>query len=55
MNGILTRAAKKYFITFIDDATRYYQFYLVKTKDEAFSCFKIYNAEVENQLENKIK
>jgi hypothetical protein len=34
MNRILTRAAKKYFITFIDDATRYCQLYLVKTKDE---------------------
>ena len=55
MNGILTRAAKKYFITFIDDATRYCQLYLVKTKDEALNCFKIYKAEVENQLEKKIK
>jgi hypothetical protein len=51
MNGILTRAGKKYFISFIDDATRYCQLYLVKTKDEALNCFKIYKAEVENQLE----
>jgi hypothetical protein len=55
MNGILTRAEKKYFISFIDDATRYCQLYLVKTKDEALNCFKIYKAEVENQLEQKIK
>jgi hypothetical protein len=55
MNGILTRAAKKYFITFIDDATRYCQLYLVKMKDEALNCFKIYKTEVENQLEKKIK
>jgi transposase InsO family protein len=55
MNGILTRVAKKYFITFIDDATRYCQLYFVKTKDEALNCFKIYKAEVENQLEKKIK
>jgi transposase InsO family protein len=55
MNGILTRAAKKYFITFIDDATRYCQLYLVKTKDKALNCFNIYKAEVENQLEKKIK
>jgi hypothetical protein len=34
MNGILMRATKKYFITFIDDATRYCHLYLVKTKDE---------------------
>jgi hypothetical protein len=55
MNGILMRAAKKYFITFIDDATRYCQLYLVKMKDEALNCFKIYKVEVENQLEKKIK
>jgi transposase InsO family protein len=55
MNGILTRATKKYFISFIDDATRYCQLYLIKTKDDALNCFKIYKAEVENQLERKIK
>jgi hypothetical protein len=55
MNGILTRAAKKYFISFIDDATRYCQLYLIKTKDEALNCLKIYKADVENQLERKIK
>jgi hypothetical protein len=55
MNGILTRAVKKYFISFIYDATRYCQLYLIKTKDEALNYFKIYKAEVENQLERKIK
>jgi hypothetical protein len=55
MNVILIRATKKYFITFIDDATRYCQLYLVKAKDEAINCFRIYKAELENQLENKIK
>jgi hypothetical protein len=55
MNVILTRAAKNYFITFIDDATRYCQLYLVKTKDGALICVKIYKAKVENQLEKKIK
>jgi transposase InsO family protein len=29
--------------------------YLLKTKDEALNCFKIYKAEVETQLEKKIK
>jgi hypothetical protein len=46
MNEILTRAAKKYFITFIDDATRYCQLYLVNTNNETLNCFKIYKAEV---------
>jgi hypothetical protein len=55
MNKILVRAIKKYFITFIDDATRYCHLYLVKTKDEALNCFNIYQVEVENQLEKKIK
>jgi hypothetical protein len=55
MNGILTRAAKNYFISFIDDATRYCQPYLIKMKDEALNCSKIYKVEVENQLERKIK
>jgi hypothetical protein len=48
MNKILVRAIKKYFITFIDDATRYCHLYLVKTKDEALNCFNIYKVEVEN-------
>jgi hypothetical protein len=55
MNGELTRGGKKYFMTLIDDSTRYCYVYLLKTKDEALDFFKIYKAEVENQLERKIK
>ena len=55
MNGLLTRGGKRYFMTFIDDATRYCYIYLSKTKDEALHYFKIYKAEVENQLERKNK
>jgi len=29
--------------------------FFLKTKDEAFECFKTYKAKVENQLEKKIK
>nr|CAH66607.1 H0211A12.10 [Oryza sativa] len=39
----------------IDDCTRFCYVYLLKTKDEALHYFKIYKAEVENQLERKIK
>jgi transposase InsO family protein len=39
----------------IDDVTRFCYVYLLQTKDEAFDYFKIYKAEVENQLERKIK
>jgi len=55
MNGLLTRGGKRYFMTLIDDATRYCYIYLLKTKDKAFHYFKIFKAEVENQIERKIK
>jgi transposase InsO family protein len=55
MNGVLTEGGQRYFMTMIDDASRYYYVYLLKTKDDALNCFKIYKAEVENQLEKKIK
>ena len=42
-------------MTFIDDCTRFCYVYLLKTNDEALHYFKIYKAEVENQLERKVK
>src|SRR3954468_17967004 len=53
MNGELTMGGKKYSMTFIDDSTRYFHVYLLKTKDKALDFFKIYKAEVKNQLERK--
>ena len=55
MNGVLTKGGKRYFMTLIDDSTRYCMIYLLKTKDEALHYFKIYKAEAENQLDRKIK
>src|SRR5437763_9418151 len=55
MNGVLTKGGKRYFMKLIDDATRFCYVYLLQTKDEALDYFKIYKAEVENQLERKIK
>ena len=55
MNGVLTKGGKRYFMTLIDDSTRYCYVYLLNTKDEALHYFKIYKVEVENQLEKKIK
>ena len=55
MNGVLTKSGKKYFMTLIYDCTRYCYIYLLKSKDEALHYFKIYKAEIENQLERKIK
>jgi hypothetical protein len=42
MNGILTKGGKRYFITFIDDSTRFCYMYLLKLKDEALHYFKTY-------------
>ena len=55
MNGELNKDDRWYFMTFIDDSTRFCYVYLLKTKDEALYYFKVYKAEVENQLEKKIK
>jgi transposase InsO family protein len=55
INRELTKGGKIYFITFIDDCTRFCYVYLLKSKDEALYYFKIYKAEVENQFEKKIK
>jgi transposase InsO family protein len=52
---VLTEGGQRYFMTITDDASRYCYVYLLKTKDEALNCFKTYKAEVENQLEKKIK
>ena len=52
---IQTRGGKKYFITFIDDSSRYCYVYLLRGKDEAVEVFKHYKLEVENQLSKKIK
>jgi hypothetical protein len=55
MNDELTKGGKRYFMMFIDDCSRFFYVYLLKSKDEALHYFKIYKAEVENQLEKKIK
>lgn len=52
---VQTRGGKKYYITFVDDSTRYCYTYLLRSKDEALEMFKHYKIEVENQLDKKIK
>ena len=54
-NDVLTRGDKRYFITFINDLSKYCYVYLVNHKSELFDKFKVYKKEVENQLERKIK
>jgi hypothetical protein len=50
MNGDLTKGGKRYFMTFIDDYTRFCYVYLLKTKDETLYYFMAYKAELEKQL-----
>lgn len=50
-----TRGGKKYFVTFIDDCTRYCYVYLLHSKDQALEKFKEFTLEVENQLQRTIK
>jgi transposase InsO family protein len=52
---VLTEGEQRYFMTMIDDASRYCYVYLLKIMDETLNCFKTYKTEVENQLERKIK
>ena len=52
---VQTRGGKKYFVTFIDDCTRYCYVYLLRSKDEALEKFIHYKNAIENQLGRKIK
>ena len=46
---------QRYFISFIDDYSRYMYLYMLHTKSEALDAFKIFKAEVEKQCGKKIK
>jgi len=54
-NDVLTHDGKIYFITFIDDFSKYCYVYIINHKHEIFDKFKIYKSELENQLERKIR
>jgi len=45
----------KYFISFIDDYSRYMYLYMLHNKNEALDAFKIFKAEVEKQCGKQIK
>jgi len=44
----MSRGGKNYFVTFIDDYSRYTKVYLIKHKDKDFDLFLTYKAKVEN-------
>ena len=52
---VQTRGGNKYFITFVDDSTKYCYVYLIKSKDEAIGKFVLYKTEAGNYLNKKIK
>ena len=49
------RGGYEYFITFINDYSRYGYIYLMRHKSEAFEKFKEFKAEVENHQGKSIK
>jgi hypothetical protein len=51
----IARGGFQYFITFIDDFSRYGYIYLMRRKSESFEKFKEFQNEVQNQLGKTIK
>ena len=51
----MARGGFVYFITFIDDISRYGHLILVKQKGDSFEKFKEFKAQVENQIGKGIK
>ena len=47
----MSKGGKKWYITFVDDFSKYTKVYLLKSKDEVEEMFLKYKAEVENQLD----
>ena len=51
----MARGGFFYFITFIDDLSKYGYLFLTKNKSESFEKFKEFKAQVENQTKKSIK
>ncbi|KAA0063949.1 ty1-copia retrotransposon protein [Cucumis melo var. makuwa] len=50
-----SRGGKNYYVSFVDDYSRFTKIYLIKTKNEAVSMFLKFKAKSENQLRKRIK
>ena len=50
-----THSGYQYWMTFIDDNTRFRVVYFLRTKAQAFEAFKLFKAKVENHWNRKIK
>jgi len=46
---------QQYFISFIDDCSRYAYLFLIHEKSQSLDVFKSFKVEVENQLNKRIK
>ena len=55
LKNTMSKGGKQFYITFINDYSRYTRVYLLRNKDEARYVFIKYKNEVENQLSKKIK
>ena len=53
--SVEARGRYHYFLTFLDDWSRYEHIYLMKHKSETFEKFKEFQSEVENRRNKKIK
>ena len=51
----ISRNGYKYYISFIDDYSRYTWIYPLKLKSEAFEVFKLFKLQRENQFNTKVK
>ncbi|KAL3523634.1 hypothetical protein ACH5RR_016468 [Cinchona calisaya] len=55
MAPVTSHANYKYFVTFIDDYSRFTWIYFLHSKDEVFSVFKLFYAHIQNQFSAQIK
>lgn len=55
MSPVVSHANYKYFVTFIDDYSRFTWIYFLRSKADVFSVFKIFHAYVQTQFNVKIK
>lgn len=53
--NVRVRYGASYFITFIDNFTRYSYVYLISYKSEVLECLRRYLNVVENQIDRKVK
>ena len=53
--GTQTPEGYRYWVSFIDDYSRYWTIHLLKSKDEVFDAFKSFQAYLETQLGKKVK